>query len=217
MSPSIYRTRRIRAALWRWRWVGFFVFICVIVQQCLAVIQAGQSAPNLIVTASHDLPAGYQIRAEDLALATSHDLLPGMTTDMDDIVDHHLLTPVSAGEPLGPNRLLSPSTIEQAIPGYVIAPVSLADTGGLEMIHAGSYIDLFAPGQGSMDGSRAPAELVAQHVRVAGVAQSTGEKSFLRDVPDIRNFFVEIPDSTIRVVLGHEVQNPLIAVLSGAS
>ncbi|WP_216381871.1 SAF domain-containing protein [Arcanobacterium phocae] len=214
---TVVRPQRVRAKMWQWRWVGFFALCAVIIQQILALVVASQPAEYQIVAARTSLPAGYELTNDDIELIPVHAVLPGMSTDAEEIVGHHLLVPVNTGEAIGTNQVLSPHTIEQAAPGFVIAPVSLADTGGLAMLHTGNYVDLFAPAPDSFSENPQDAQLVARHIRVAGIAQNSGEQSFLHNVPDTMNFFLEIPDSTIKVVLGTGSRAPLIAVLSGAS
>ncbi|USR79239.1 SAF domain-containing protein [Arcanobacterium pinnipediorum] len=214
MPTSISTYRRFRATLWRWRWVTILVFTTLIAHNVLSTITLTNQPRYPAVVASADLPAGHELSADDVETNLVHDLLPDMATDPADLVGFHLLTPVSSGAAIGKNQVLSPEVLAKPRPGFVIAPVLLADTGGLSMLQTGSYIDLFAPAPDSFGEGSGEAELIARHIRVAGVAQSTGESTFFRDMPDTMRFFLEIPDSTVKVILGAGTRTPLLAVLS---
>lgn len=214
---TLSKHQRIRAFMWRWRWIGFAALVAVFAQSVVSALDSSAPAHYRAVVAATDLPAGHQLSDSDLSVLPLPTQLPGSTVNVTDVSGHHLLVSVPKGALISTHHVLSPQTLEQASPGYVIAPVLLADTGGLSLIHTGSYVDLFKPGKESLDGSSSEAELIAHHIRVVGVAKTAGEKNFLRETPDTARFFLEIPDSTIKLILGTEARTPLIAVLSGGA
>ncbi|QRV01998.1 hypothetical protein JTE88_07940 [Arcanobacterium phocisimile] len=217
MPTTIQKYQRLRAAMWRWRWAGITLIAALSIQQVTTALELSHQTPHHTFVASTDLPAGHEITSDDLQTQLVHELLPGMPSDATDLLGLHLLTSVTAGSPITKNQVLSPDFLNQAPPGFVIASVLLADTGGLSMLQTGSYVDLFAPASENFDNRTPEAVLLAQHIRVAGIAHDTGDSNFFRDVPDTTRFFLEIPESAVKVILGAGTHTPLIAVVSRSS
>ncbi|HEU4911824.1 MAG TPA: Flp pilus assembly protein CpaB [Actinomycetes bacterium] len=118
-----------------------------------------------VLVAAHDLTAGQQLDAPDVATVRMD---PGTVPDgaLADEKDVHGRTVVSAvrrGEPLTDLRLVGPAAVDGLGPGLVAVPVRVADADEVRLVRPGDLVDVLAAGA---DGAGSSARLVASAVRV---------------------------------------------------
>lgn len=121
-----------------------------------------------VVAAARDLAPGAPLTSQDLTtVALPESLAPdGSVLDVEAAVGRALTSAVRRGEPLTDVRLLGSGLLQTA--GLVAAPVRLADTATVSLLHAGDRVDVLAAATSS-DAPPASAVTVARGVLVLAV------------------------------------------------
>lgn len=211
---SLPSVRSVRAFAWRWRLVGIAIVVAMAFSSILAAIEAN-TASYPIVVASRDLAAGTPLEESDVDIVTIKDHLPGVATSPELAIGSPLVTSITAGSPILERNILNDDLVTNPSPGHVISAVELADDGGLDLLHPGARVDLYAAPDEYDESSEA--ELVVRAVRVVGITKNQGKSTIFSEVDDKRVYFLEIPDSEVSLLLGFGARSPLHAVPSMAS
>lgn len=211
MTGPLVRTRsslrRIRRAVLARRRVLAAVFAALAVATALRA-NAEPAPPRVpVLVASHDLPAGATLGAEDV---TTTGFAPGTVPDgvvesTAGVLGRTTIGPVRAGEPITGVRLLGAEMLSR-YPGTVMAPVRLGDRATVDLLRVGSRIDILAADpQGS-----GPAVLAASDVPVLALPPARGGGAGLTRGGLI---LVAVSDETARELAGHAVTSFLSAVV----
>ena len=130
-----------------------------------------------ILAAVHDLPIGQIVRKGDLKkiAVLQKDLPKGAVTMEKQAVDHAVLFPISANEPIITGSISTlagadgiPATIE---PGYRAVAVPITDITGLGgLIQPGAHVDVLFTRPGTM--AEAITSTILQNVRVLAIGKS---------------------------------------------
>lgn len=106
-----------------------------------------------VLTAARDLPAGTVLHAADLAALRwpVSAVPPGVQTSGRAILTRTTAVPVARGTPITLGQLLEPRLADALAHGYVAATLSLDGTGAQAMLQSGSYVDLYARDDDSLD------------------------------------------------------------------
>lgn len=141
-----------------------------------AALQANAAPPparTMVLTATHDLPAGVVVGAGDLRrTAYAPASVPtGVLAGAGAAVGRTTAGPVRAGEPITDARLVAASLL-RGYPGLVAVPVRIGDPGAVRLLRVGDRVDLLAADpQGE-----APARVVGDQVPVLAIPRA-GEGS----------------------------------------
>lgn len=100
-------------------------------------------APRVVVT-TEDLPAGTDLRAEQLT-TTVMGSAPDSSVPVEDLIGERLAIGLPRGTPVVPTMLVGPGVAHGAPPGTVVTAVHLSDPTLLQLIHVGDRVDLYAP------------------------------------------------------------------------
>jgi Flp pilus assembly protein CpaB len=175
-----------------------------------AALQATAVEPParaLVLTASHDLPAGVVVRADDVR-RTPFDpaSVPSGTLARSAAVGRTTTGPVRAGEPLTDTRLVTRSLLD-GYPGRVAMPVRIGDPGAVRLLRVGDRVDLVAADP--QGGARA--ETIGYDVPVLALPR-TGEEA-----PGLTTgalVVLAVPESSVRVVAQASVSSYLSVVIT---
>ena len=134
----------------------------------LPLVAPASADTTAVLTAAHDLAPGAPLGDADLRLVElPSEVVPqGVLVDVSEAVGRLVTGPVRRGEPLTDARLLGAGLVDD--PGLVAAPVRLADTATLALLHAGDRVDVLAASTDS-DHAGEPATTVAAGLRVLAV------------------------------------------------
>lgn len=156
----------------------------------LVGIQALREPPPgsvLLIVAATDLEAGHVLAAQDLITKAWPIAFPAGAafTDAQSALGRLTAGPISAGEPLGPTRIVGPSLLNVGRAGgasanvnLVAAPVRLADADEAKLLRPGDVVDVLAAHGGGIGDSEnqssgtaggETAHIVADGVRVLAV------------------------------------------------
>ena len=151
-----------------------------------------------MLVAERDLPAGAELRDDDLAtVALTPETAPdGVLTDVADATGAILAAPLRAGEPVTDVRLVGPGLADTA-PGTVAVPVRLSDAAQVGLLRVGDEVDLLAT-----DPESRTTATIASGVLVLAVPDADAETS---DAITGRLVVLGIPDSTVADVTGAAV------------
>ncbi|TGO03795.1 SAF domain-containing protein [Serinibacter arcticus] len=138
--------RTVRSLLWRYRPALVAVLVAVAAWSVLGALRPAPPETAPVVAASHDLPAGHEITAGDLAvLALAPDVVPpGAFTRPEDLVGHRIAHPAGDGVPLVPGDLVENGAWAAAGPDELVVPVRLADPVVAGLIPTATPIQLVA-------------------------------------------------------------------------
>ncbi len=130
-----------------------------------------------VLAAVHDLPIGQLVRKGDLKkiAVLQKDMPKGAVTMEKEAVDHAVLFPISANEPIVTGSISTlagadgiPATIE---PGYRAVAVAITDITGLGgLIQPGAHVDVLFTRPGTM--AEAITSTILQNVRVLAIGKS---------------------------------------------
>lgn len=130
-----------------------------------------------ILAAVHDINVGQMIHKADIKTMSvlSKDIPKGRLVSDKDALDHVVLYPISANEPLTGNKLSVltgaegiPSTIN---PGYRAVSVQITDVSGVAgLIEPGAHVDVLFTRPGSM--TEAITSTILQNVRVLAIGHT---------------------------------------------
>ena len=160
---------------------------------------APPAAPTVeVLVAARDLPAGAELRGDDLAtVALTPGTAPdGVLTDVADAAGAILAAPLRAGEPVTDVRLVGPGLADSA-PGTVAVPVRLSDAAQAGLLRVGDEVDLLAT-----DPESRTTATVASGALVLAVPDVEAETP---DAITGRLVVLGIPDSTVAQVTGAAV------------
>ena len=132
-------------------------------------VLAPSSGPVVrVVAAARDLAPGSPLTSQDLTtVSLPESVAPeGSVLELDDAVGRAVTSAVRRGEPLTDVRLLGSGLLQTA--GLVAAPVRLADTATVALLHAGDRVDVLAAPTSS-DSAATSAVTVARGVEVLAV------------------------------------------------
>jgi Flp pilus assembly protein CpaB len=140
----------------------------VAVLVALPSLRAAPAATEPVLVVTRAAAAGSTLGAGDVEVARwPPDLAPGgVLRSPDELPDRPLLSAVAAGEPLVPERFLSPSVLAAYGAGMVATPVRLADAGAAALLREGDVVDVLAARPGDTAAVSTPAQVVASGVRV---------------------------------------------------
>jgi pilus assembly protein CpaB len=155
------RARRHRAPL-----AGVLAAGAVLTALPVLAPSAGETVT--VVAAARDLAAGAALTNEDVTtVALPKSVAPeGVLAEPEDVVGRAVSGAVRRGEPLTDVRLLGSGLLQTA--GLVAAPVRLADTATVALLHAGDRVDVLAAPT-SPDGQTSSADTVARALQVLAV------------------------------------------------
>jgi Flp pilus assembly protein CpaB len=160
---------------------------------------APPAAPTVeVLVAASDLPAGAELRAEDLStVALTQETAPdGVLTEVGEAAGAILAAPLRAGEPVTDVRLVGPG-LADAAPGTVAVPVRLSDAAQAGLLRVGDEVDLLAT-----DPQSRTTATIASDALVLAVPELE------QDAPDAitgRLIVAGIPDSSVAEVTGAAV------------
>jgi Flp pilus assembly protein CpaB len=134
----------------------------------LPVLAPSAGETVTVVTAARDLAAGAALTNEDVTtVALPKSVAPeGVLAEPEDVLGRAVSGAVRRGEPLTDVRLLGSGLLQTA--GLVAAPVRLADTATVALLHAGDHVDVLAAPT-SPDGQTSSADTVARALQVLAV------------------------------------------------
>lgn len=205
---------RLRALLWRWKWVLLGLFVVTLIQTVVSALAVTSPPTYPTVVAAKPISAGQLISEDDVSLAELPMNLPGRASAIDQIVDHYAVAPFIEEEPISTQHVVGEEFLAQAREGHGIVAVRIADNGGISMIKPGSTVDLYAPADEFAENREAT--LVAENVRVVATAVDPATGGIFRDVDNNVEFYLEISKTDITLILGYESSGPLVAVLTSA-
>lgn len=208
---SLPSSRTTRAFLWRWRYVACAIGVVFVLNTILSAL-ATEEEHHPAVVAVRDLPAGTYVTEADLTVIDFPMSLDGVATSADDLVGVALIAPVTEGAVIPLSNAMNEEFLHKPRDGHVITAVELANTGGLDLLTTGTYVDVYATPPDHSGSTEAT--LVARNVRVAGIAVARDQSTIFSDVSDKKVFFLEVRNSDISVFLGIGARTPLHAVLS---
>ncbi|HUR52082.1 MAG TPA: SAF domain-containing protein [Mycobacteriales bacterium] len=138
----------------------------------LPVLAPGDGAVLRVVAAARDLAPGSPLTSEDLTtVSLPRALAPdGALVDASAALGRAVTGAVRRGEPLTDVRLLGSGLLQSG--GLVAAPVRLADTATVALLHAGDRVDVLAAPTAS-DTAVTSAVTVARAVQVLAVPGGT--------------------------------------------
>lgn len=204
----------LRAWLWRFRWL--VVSVCVACAAWLVVGELRPAPPPTVpvVVAAHALPAGSTVTAADLRVDRAP-VAPAGAVRLDDAVGATLTIGVTEGLPLVSTMLLGPGLVEAAPPGWVVAPVVLADPVLADLLRVGDRVDLYlaaADTGGRLD----DAHLVSAGALVLARHQADGGQSWLAGSSgEVEAVVVAVRSDDAAALAGASGFGPFRAVLSG--
>lgn len=216
-SIRLHRASRVRALLWRWRWVGYALLLIGLFQAIVSALAALHPAEVAVVVAAQDLSAGQELQENDLKIVSlpKSAAPPQYLTQLDDALTQHVVAAIPAGAPILRGQLLGDEFLSRAPPGTVVAAVPLADTGGLSLLQVGSQVDLYAPPDEFSQ--PATATLVAAGVPIVGAYTEPAKSTLLTEQPGVAVFYLALKDYYVADIVGQAARAPLHAVLSGPS
>jgi Flp pilus assembly protein CpaB len=134
----------------------------------LPVLAPSAGATVTVLAAAHDLAPGAPLtRADVTTVALPRAAVPtGALSHPEDAVGHAVTGAVRRGEPLTDVRLLGAGLLQTG--GLVAAPVHLADTATVALLHAGDRVDVLAAPTSS-DAPVSTAVTVARALQVLAV------------------------------------------------
>lgn len=174
-TVQVARPGRLRRELVRHRRL-----VAAVMAGCAVLVFTRAVAPQPIATvdvlaAAVDLPAGHVLKGEDLTTRPWPQQFanPTLFTSRDNAIGRLTSGAISAGEPLGANRIIAPGLLGgDGNSSLVAASVRLADPGETKLLRPGDHVDLLAArgvGPGDTTGAAVPAETVAADVRVLAI------------------------------------------------
>lgn len=135
----------------------------------------GARGAGAVLVARHALAAGQVLRASDVRVVRWPRALapPAALATLSAAVGRRLAAPITAGEPLVPQRLVGRDLAAGLGPEWVAMSVPVADARVTDFVHAGDRVDLYAVSEaaGATDvepGTRQPSP-VAQALHVLAV------------------------------------------------
>ena len=178
---------RIRATLWRFRFVLAAVALLAAVASALSALRELQPETVGVVVADRDLPAGTKLSTGDVRVAdVPRALAPrGVLTSLGDVDGRTLTTPVPKGIPVadGTESLLTP----------------------------GQKVALYAPKD---EHAQSPeAVKVVSRATIVGMGTASKSKSFSRDLSNTLPLFLAIPADTATLVIGYGSAMPMRVVI----
>jgi pilus assembly protein CpaB len=112
----------------------------------LQALSPAQPASTFVLTASHDLAGGTEVKAKDLTrVALPSAAVPdGALGAAGSVVGRVLAGPVRAGQTLTDVQLVSHALLAGYGPGLVASPVRIADAASVGLLHVGDLVDVLA-------------------------------------------------------------------------
>lgn len=145
--PRLSASRRFRhdfarALSWHRRKLAVLAAVGAVLAAVGAAAPAGPATVT-VVRATERLPGGSTIASDQVAAeAVPESAVPDEAlTDLDAVVGRTLLGPASKGSVITGPDVVSPSA---ARPGFVLAPLRLADAEVAALLHAGDRVDVLA-------------------------------------------------------------------------
>ena len=140
---------RIRAILWRFRFVLAAVALLAMAASALSTLRELRPETVGVVVADRDLPAGAKLSTGDVRVAdVPRALAPrGVLTSPGDVDGRTLTTPVPKGIPVAPQMLLSKKFLASVEPGQVVVPVAVQADGTESLLTPGQRVALYAQGR----------------------------------------------------------------------
>ncbi|MCI5825947.1 MAG: SAF domain-containing protein [Arcanobacterium sp.] len=207
-SPS-----RMRALLWRWRWVLVALIIGSIAQSVLSAFGLRAQPMATIVVAAHDLSTGSTLQRSELTLASipATAVPPGALTAPESALGRVLMAPLPAHAPIIAQQLLASHFATTAPPGMVITAVTLDDPTTVSVLQPGDRIQLYSPPPELNEKSEA--RLLTSAALVIAVKSDHSRTGILRDTSNKASIFVAIPQKDANLVIGFGAKVSLHAVL----
>lgn len=200
---------RIRAILWRFRFVLAAVALLAMAASALSTLKELRPETVGVVVADRDLPAGAKLNTGDVRVAdVPRALAPrGVLTSPGDVDGRTLTTPVPKGIPVAPQMLLSKKFLASVEPGQVVVPVAVQADGTESLLTPGQRVALYAPKD---EHAQSPeAVKVVSRATIVGVGTASKSKSFSRDLSNTLPLFLAIPADTATLVIGYGSAMPM--------
>lgn len=198
---------RIRATLWRFRFVLAAVALLAAVASALSALRELRPETVGVVVADRDLPAGTKLSTGDVRVAdVPRALAPrGVLTSLGDVDGRTLTTPVPKGIPVAPQMLLSKKFLAS------VEPVAVQADGTESLLTPGQRVALYAPKD---EHAQSPeAVKVVSRATIVGVGTASKSKSFSRDLSNTLPLFLAIPADTATLVIGYGSAMPMRVVI----
>ncbi len=165
-DPARRRWRSVRRVVLRRRRLLAALLAGAAVLLAVSAVAAPPPATVPVLVAAHDLPAGAEIRADDVVAAR---FAPGTAPDGLALAPagRVLAAPVRRGEPVTEVRLVG-EALTEGRPDLVALPVRLPDPASVALLEVGDEIDLYA-----VDPQAGGSEQVADDVPVLAIPAAT--------------------------------------------
>jgi pilus assembly protein CpaB len=133
----------------------------------LQALSPAQPPTTLVLTASHDLAGGIEVRAKDVTRTPvpSRAVPEGSFSATRSVVGRTLAGPVRTGQTLTDVQFVSPAWLAGYGPGLVASPVRITDAASVTLLRAGDVVDVLAADPRAAGST----STVAYHVRVIAI------------------------------------------------
>ena len=138
--------RRWRRAVLRQRRLIVAMLLAASVLAFAEHVRPDPPVSTAVVVAAHDLETGTRIGPDDVQLVSMPEaVVPyAAATSVGDVTGGTVAGPMRAGEPLTDKRLVGASLIDGYPPGWVAAPVRVADAEAAALLVVGDQVDVYA-------------------------------------------------------------------------
>ncbi|MGH3506004.1 MAG: SAF domain-containing protein [Nocardioidaceae bacterium] len=138
--------RRWRRAVLRQRRLIVAVLLAASVMAFAEHVRPDPPVSTAVVVAAHDLEAGTRIGPDDVQIVSMpRAIVPhAAATSVGDVTGSTVAGPMRAGEPMTDKRLVGTSLIAGYPPGWVAAPVRVADAEAAALLAVGDRVDVYA-------------------------------------------------------------------------
>lgn len=204
---------RIRAILWRMRFILVAMTVCAIVAGILEGLSEMSPATRPVLVTAEALPAGIELSASNIKVANvAVALIPeGVLTDASTALDKVLVTALPRGMPIAASSLLSNDFLKSAPPGYAIVAISLASEGTQTLAEPGSTVALYATSTETSEQKTTP--LVSRAI-IMGVGAEESGGSMISSNEKAQTFYVAVPNSDVGHVLAENGRGLQAALLN---
>lgn len=210
-SRIVRATPAWRGALWRWRH-AFLAVALVTAVLLLADVLAPAPAGRSAVVLTRDVPAGRDLRPNDLAVRPVDDgAAPASSfTAVAEVAGERLVVGLPAGTVLSEELLLEPGLAAGAPPNHLVLPVAISDPGSRTLAESGRKVTLV----GGAEAGESP--VLVSDVLVLSILEDPGTGGLIStgDVSTI--VIVAVPNSVANVVVEASAQGPLRVAVPSA-
>lgn len=196
------RKVRIRASLWRTRFIILAFAVVAALASVISAIDDLAPATTTITVASSSLPAGHILTESNLREAkVPAVLVPKDATRVEpgDV----LSVPASEGFPLTRQMVVSDEFLDLAPPGSVILPVTIDSAGLGTLLSPGKTVALYAPADDFSESHEAVE--VVSNATIVGIGTNPEELNYstISGSGNKAQIFVAVARNATTVVLGY--------------